>query len=460
MAQQGQGGAQQGGGGGGRGGGKKQPQRLTVASASFMASSFTMMARFLSPYQAFLNYGQAVIALVMLTVLGNAFAFFEGGLIVAETALLIVPSFFLALLSMVTGPFVKPFADAIARSGTVTVVSAGRRKIVIRSVNYIMRPVYDIFALLTVGLPFSLAWFWEGKILATGLSMLGYITNAYFLGAAIAYYATAFAFAGFIYTLVGSFRTKGIFAGFTNVVYAFSFIFSIYMGFIIADIIFFIWMSLPSNIFSFIAPILSFVKLSQFWMTAGALGGFILSMLTVDAFRRVVPNIRKVPVTWNIMALLIGATGFIAVPDFFIYVIVALAIFMMMLYLISGDGTWLWYTIIAVPSAPAIAYYLGFLTKLLIDFTQAFTVAIILLTALFIVMLVIFAVIIVVIATPAIFGATISSGPFGAVAGIVALSIAIVGVIIGIAGFISTVVSYIQAVVFLSSAYRILIAPV
>ena len=143
MAQQGQGGAQQGGGGGGRGGGKKQPQRLTVASASFMASSFTMMSRFLSPYQAFLNYGEAVIALVMLTVLGNAFAFFEGGLIVAETALLIVPSFFLALLSMVTGPFIKPFADAVARTK-----------------NYIMRPVYDIFALLTVGLPFSLAWFW------------------------------------------------------------------------------------------------------------------------------------------------------------------------------------------------------------------------------------------------------------------------------------------------------------
>jgi hypothetical protein len=453
-----QGGSAQQGGGGGKGGGRKQPQRLTVAGTSFMASSFTMMSRFLSPYDAFLNYGQAVIALIMLTVLGNAFAFFEGGLIVAETALLIVPSFFLALLSMVTGPFVKPFADAIARSGTVTVVSAGRKKIIIRSTNFIMRPVYDIFALLTVGLPFSLAWFWEGKILATGLSMLGHITNAYFLGAAIAYYATAFTFAGFIFTLTGSYAVKGIFGGLTNVIRSFSFIFSMYAGFIIADIIFFIWMSLPSNIFSFLAPILSFVKLSQFWMTAGALGGFILSMLTVDAFRRVVPNVRRVPVTWNIMALIIGAMGFIG-TDFYIYVIVTLAIYMMMLYLISGDGTWLWYTIIAVPSAPAIAYYLGFLTKLLIDYTQAFTVAIILLTALFIVMLVIFAVIIVIIAIPAIM-ASVSSGPFGAVAGIVALSIAIVGLIIGIAGFISTVVSYIQAVVFLSSAYRILIAPV
>jgi hypothetical protein len=436
MSQQG-GSAQQ---GGGKGGGKKQPQRLTVAGTSFMASSFTMMSRFLSPYDAFLNYGQAVIALIMLTVLGDAFAFFEGGLIVAETALLIVPSFFLALLSITTGPFIKPFANAIARSK-----------------NFIMRPVYDIFALLTVGLPYSLAWFWEGKILATGLSLLGHITNAYFLGTAIAYYATAFAFAGFIYTLIGSYRTKGIFAGFTNVVYAFSFVFSMYAGFILADIIFFIWMLLPSNIFSFLAPILSFVKLSQFWMTAGALGGFILSLLTVDSFRRVVPNIRRVPVTWNIMALIIGATGFIG-TDFFIYMIVAMAIYMMMLYLISGDGTWLWYTVIAVPSAPAIAYYLGFLTKLLIDYTQAFVVAIILLTALTVVMLVIFAVIVGIIAIPAIM-ASVSSGPFGAVAGIVALSVAIVGAIIGIAGFISTVISYIQAVVFLSNAYHILIAP-
>jgi len=436
MSQQG-GSAQQ---GGGKGGGKKQPQRLTVAGTSFMASSFTMMSRFLSPYDAFLNYGQAVIALIMLTVLGNAFAFFEGGLIVAETALLIVPSFFLALLSITTGPFIKPFASAVARTK-----------------NFIMRPIYDIFALLTVGLPYSLAWFWEGKILATGLSLLGHITNAYFLGTAIAYYATAFAFAGFIYTLIGSYRTKGIFAGFTNVVYAFSFVFSMYAGFILADIIFFIWMLLPSNIFSFLAPILSFVKLSQFWMTAGALGGFILSLLTVDSFRRVVPNIRRVPVTWNIMSLIIGATGFIG-TDFFIYMIVAMAIYMMMLYLISGDGTWLWYTVIAVPSAPAIAYYLGFLTKLLIDYTQAFTVAIILLTALTIVMLVIFAVIVGIIAIPAIM-ASVSSGPFGAVAGIVTLSVAIVGAIIGIAGFISTVISYIQAVVFLSNAYHILIAP-
>jgi hypothetical protein len=437
MSQQGQGGVQQ---RGGKGGGKKQPQRLTVAGTSFMASSFTMMSRFLSPYDAFLNYGQAVIALIMLTVLGNAFAFFEGGLIVAETALLIAPSFFLALLSITTGPFIKPFANAVARTK-----------------NFIMRPVYDIFALLTVGLPYSLAWFWEGKILATGLSMLGHITNAYFLGTAIAYYATAFAFAGFIYTLIGSYRTKGIFAGFTNVVYAFSFVFSMYAGFILADIIFFIWMSLPSNILSFLAPILSFVKLSQFWMTAGALGGFILSLLTVDSFRRVVPNIRRVPVTWNIMALIIGATGFIG-TDFFIYMIIVLAIYMMMLYLISGDGTWLWYTVIAVPSAPAIAYYLGFLTKFLIDYTQAFTVAIILLTALTIVMLVIFAVIVGIIAVPAIM-ASVSSGPFGAVAGIVALSVAIVGAIIGIAGFISIVFSYIQAVVFLSNAYHILIAP-
>jgi len=434
MSQQG-GSAQQ---GGGKGGGKKQPQRLTVAGTSFMASSFTMMSRFLSPYDAFLNYGQAVIALIMLTILGNAFAFFEGGLIVAETALLIAPSFFLALLSITTGPFIKPFANAVARTK-----------------NFIMRPVYDIFALLTVGLPYSLAWFWEGKILATGLSLLGYLTNAYYLGMAIAYYATAFAFAGFIYTLVGSYRNKGIFGGFTNVVYAFSFIFSIYMGFILADIIFFLWTWLSKLPVSLVLP--PVVTAIQFWYSAGALGGFILSLLTIDSFRRVVPNVRRVPVTWNIMALIIGATGFIG-TDFYIYVIVALAIYMMMLYLISGDGTWLWYTVIAVPSAPAIAYYLGFLTKLLIDYTQAFVVAIILLTALTVVMLVIFAVIVGIIAIPAIM-ASVSSGPFSAITGVVALSVAIVGAIIGIAGFISTVISYIQAVVFLSNAYHILIAP-
>jgi len=433
-----QGGSAQQGGGGGKGGGKKQPRGLTVAGTSFMASSFVMMSRFLSPYDAFLNYGQAVVALVMLTVLGNAFAFFMGGLIVAETALLIVPSFFLALLSIATGPFIKPFANAVARTK-----------------NFIMRPVYDIFALLTVGLPYSLAWFWEGKILATGLSLLGYLTNAYYLGMAIAYYATAFAFAGFIYTLVGSYRSKGIFGGFTNVVYTFSFIFSIYMGFILADIIFFLWTWLSKLPVSLVLP--PVVTAIQFWYSAGALGGFILSLLTIDSFRRVVPNVRRVPVTWNIMALIIGATGFIG-TGFYIYMIVALAIFMMMLYLISGDGTWLWYTVIAVPSAPAIAYYLGFLTKILIQYTNATTVALILISAMSVVMLAIFVVIVVIIAIPAI-ATTASTGPLGAIAGIVALSMAIVGLIIGVAGFISTVISYIQVWVYLSKAYSILIAP-
>jgi len=421
--------------------GGKKPQKITIAGTSFMSSSFAMMSEFLSPYDAFINYGQAVIALLMLAILGNAFAFFEGGLIVAEIALLIAPSFFLSLLAMATGPFIKPFADAIKNTK-----------------NFIMRPIYDIFALLTVGLPYSLAWFWQGKILATGLSLLGHVmANSYFLGAAIAYYATAFTFSGFILTLTSSYATKGVFGGLANVVRSFSLVFSMYAGFIIADIIFFIWMSLPSNIFSFLAPILSFVKLSQFWMTAGALGGFILSLLTVDAFRRIVPNIKKVPITWNIISLLIGATAFMG-TDFYIYIIIALTVYMMMLYLISGDGTWLWYTLITVPSAPAIAYYLGYITKLLINYTQSFVVAVILLTALFIVMLVIFAVIVVIIAIPAIMAST-SSGPLGTVAGIVTLSVAIAGAIIGIAGFISTMISYIQSVVFLSDAYRILIAP-
>jgi len=74
-------------------------------------------------------------------------------------------------------------------------------------------------------------------------------------------------------------------------------------------------------------------------------------------------------------------------------------------------------------------------------------------------MLIIFAVIVGIIAIPAIM-VSASSGPFSAIAGIVALSVAVVGAIIGIAGFISTVISYIQALVYLGKAYSILIAPV
>jgi hypothetical protein len=448
MSQQGQGGAQQGGGG------KRQPQKITIAAASFMTSSFTMMARFLSPFDAFINYGQAIVALVMFTVLGNAFAFFEGGLVVAEVALLIAPSFILALLSIVTTPFIKPFANAIARSGTTVVVPVGRRKITIRSANYIMRPVYDLLALLTVGLPFSLAWFWEGKILATGLSMLGYLSNGYYLGMAIAYYATAFVITGFLYTITATYVNKGLLGGFTQVIRAFSLVFSMYLGFIIADIIFFVWAWLSQLPISLLLP--PIISIISFWQAAGALGGFILSLLTIDSFRRVVPNIRRVPITWNIMALLIGATAFMG-TYFFVYTIVALAIYMMMLYLISGDGTWLWYAVIVIPSSPAIAYYLGFITMLLLHYTSAAFVAMTLLTAMPFVMLAIFIVIIVIIVLPFVAEAFAAGGFVAAI--IIAIIVAIISSILALGAIISTVVSYIQAWLYLGQAYSILIAP-
>jgi hypothetical protein len=101
--------------------------------------------------------------------------------------------------------------------------------------------------------------------------------------------------------------------------------------------------------------------------TIGAVGGFILSILTLREMDKLVPTHGKVPATWSIIALIIGASALMGFYGIFIAVMVALVIYFAILYVISGNTEWLWYTVIAVPSAPAVAYYLGYATKFRLD---------------------------------------------------------------------------------------------
>jgi hypothetical protein len=99
----------------------------------------------------------------------------------------------------------------------------------------------------------------------------------------------------------------------------------------------------------------------------GALGGFILGITSLPIFRKAVPSLRYIPLSWNVVIMIIGLSG-LAGTGFYVYAIVAVTIYLAMLYVVSRDTSWLWYMLVAVPASPAVAYYLGYVTKLLLAF--------------------------------------------------------------------------------------------
>jgi hypothetical protein len=353
-------------GGGGKGGGSgKKPQGRGVSkrggsaeekskqvrsavgrTAGFTASAFSTSVEALSPFQPFLKYIRALGGLLLIAIIGNAFAFYEGSLLVATLILLIEPMFVMSLLSIMTRAFITPFANAVR--GGVVKIRGGRFFIARRPTNMILRPVYDYTALLTVGLPYALAWFWEGKIIGIGMLMLSYI-NTQYLGYAIGYYVVAFSIASAILTIISRFGTRTPLKSLAVLMSSFSYILAIYTGGLMATLVFYI------------------VFGKKIFPTIGAIGAFLLSFITIREMNRLSPSSGRFPATWSIIALIIGASALMGFYGIFIASMVAVTIYLVMLYLISGDAEWLWYTIIAVPSAPVVAYYLGYVTKLLLD---------------------------------------------------------------------------------------------
>ena len=328
----------------------ERAERALQTITPFLSS----ISSFASPYEPFINYVKSLAGLLLIATVGSALAFFNGSLLIAALALLIEPLFAMSLLSMLTRPLITPFINAEKKTK-----------------NIILRPFYDYVALLTVGLPYALAWYWEGKILGIGLLLLSNI-NVNYLGYAIAYLALAFALAGGVMTLIGRASTRGL-GALGTVLKSLSFVLSIYIGALIASLIF-VWMY-------GIAP----------FPTIGNVAGFILSILTLREMNKLVPTHGKVPATWSIIALIIGASALMGFYGIFIAVMVALVIYFAMLYIISGDAMWLWYTVVAVPSAPVVAYYLGYVTKFLLDNGGLFVgniIAVSLETSLFIIYLI------------------------------------------------------------------------
>jgi hypothetical protein len=275
----------------------------------------------------------------MLTLLGSVIAPGVGGMIIAIYALLIEPAFVIALVATVTAPLLSPASYAVLRA------------------NPMVRPIYDFILLLTIGLPYALAWFWEGKILGVSAILLTVIPVSY-IGWALVFFIITFFVAGFFMShtmryvgaLAGQ-KISGV-SGIMSMVGQFSTAMSIWLGALVGYVVI---EMMTDGSFPLIATAI------------GALGGFLLGLTSITAFRRAVPSMRYVPVTWNVVAMIIGISG-LAGTLFYIYAIVAVAIYLAMLYVVSRDASWLWYMLIAVPASPAVAYYLGYVTKLLLDY--------------------------------------------------------------------------------------------
>jgi hypothetical protein len=307
--------------------------------ASWTKASLSAMSQFVSPFNVFTNFGKAVFSLLMLTLLGSVIAPGVGGMIIAIYALLIEPAFVIALVATVTAPLLSTASYAVLRT------------------NPIVRPIYDFILLLTIGLPYALAWFWEGKILGVSAILLSVIPVKY-IGWALVFFIITFFVAGFFMShtmryvgaLAGQ-KISGV-SGIMSMVGQFSTAMSIWLGALVGYVVI---RMMTDGSFPLIVTAI------------GALGGFMLGLTSITVFRRAVPSMRYVPVTWNVVAMIIGISG-LAGTLFYIYAIVAVTIYLAMLYVVSRDASWLWYMLIAVPVSPAVAYYLGYITKLLLDY--------------------------------------------------------------------------------------------
>ena len=306
---------------------------------SWTKASLSAMSQFISPFNVFTNFGKAVLSLLMFTLLGSVIAPGVGGEMIAIYALLIEPAFIMSLVATVTAPLLSPASYAVLRA------------------NPIVRPIYDFILLLTIGLPYALAWFWEGKVLGVSAILLSVIPVSY-IGWALVFFLITFFVAGvfmshtmrYVGALAGA-KVSGV-SSIMSMVGQFSTAMSIWLGALVGYIIIYF---MTNGSFPLVVTAI------------GALGGFMLGITSITIFRRAVPSMRYVPVTWNVVAMIIGISG-LAGTLFYIYAIIAVTIYLAMLYVVSRDSSWLWYMLVAVPASPAVAYYLGFITKVLLDY--------------------------------------------------------------------------------------------
>ncbi len=312
--------------------------REVRVAVNFAQASMSALSQWVSPYNAFVKFGKASIGLLFFVLAGSVIAPAEGGIVLATYALLVVPTFIMGLVASFTSPLLKAAGFAVMRNS-----------------NYIVRPIYDYLVLLSIGLPWSLTWFWEGKVIGIAVVFLGRM-NINYVGWAMAFLVLAFFIAGVLYSFSSRYTkvASQAYGSLVRLISGGSLVISIFGGAVISYIVF------------ALISLVTGVNYGYLIYNVGLIGGFMLTIASLDLFKDLSPSVKYIPLTWNIVSMIIGVTGLMG-SVFYVYAIIGVTIYLVALYVISHDGSWLWYALIAAPTAPAVAYYLGYVTKLLID---------------------------------------------------------------------------------------------
>ena len=313
-------------------------ETLRKYSLSFTQTAISLTGALPSPFTVFKKYANAAVSFLFLAILGGIFAYGEGALVPVVFALLFIPTLLLGIIATLLTPMFRIAARVMMHS----------------KIPMILRPVYDYIILLSIGLPWALVWFWEGKVFGLAIMAISSVPLNY-LGYALAGLILAAAFSAVLVSLLSVSRSKV--PKELSAVYTLLSSSSMTIAFVASAMMIVLFLVF----FGFIMR-LNVIKLID---AVGVVMSFYITLSSLDTFRKMAPTIRHVPLTWNVMALIIGFSALQG--DYFILSITAVAVFLLILYVVSRDGMWLWYALIAVPSAPAVAYYLGFITKVILD---------------------------------------------------------------------------------------------
>ena len=432
----------QAGGGGGGGtpgnqGGARQPRTREISLRDLLTAdkqALRAYAEFMSPLRVFYSFITPALSMIFVAIGAFPLTFGYSVAIIPVLVLIALPTLVLAFIAMFTSPLLRVAANVEIRRGPVV----------------ILRPLYDVAILLTVGLPYALVWWWTGRLIALFFMIL----NAVITGApppglqpssvsmpsliAISHNLASI----MVSTLVAPNSTKpflsmqifGInvtqilqnieqwMSGFYSVIaskistclsaggkpanpqldMAFGFsleFFIIASGYVLSRLRVVSglgslnFVAIAAVVSSILASIILFYALiGSAWNCAysaftgsqvttmfdfgdyinaindaGALGALILIYFIGQSLVKSMPGFpRRIPLSWNIVILLISASAF-AGSIWFAYAMVFVAIYLTFLWLASGDSTWFWYMVVLVPSAYFINLYLATMSAYLIS---------------------------------------------------------------------------------------------
>ena len=432
--------SQQGSQGGGGGSSKKPTLRETLQELlTADKQALRAYAEFMSPLRVFYSFITPALSMIFVAIGAFPLTFGYSVAIIPVLVLIALPTLVLALIATFTSPLLRVAANVEIRRGPVV----------------ILRPLYDVAILLTIGLPYALVWWWTGRLITlffmilnsvitgapppglqpSSISMPSMIAISHNVASAMVSALVALNstkpilgmqifginftqwlqsveqwMSGFLSSIVS--RVYACFNAYVkpmnpqlDMAFGFAIEFLVIAGgyllsktrvirglgslnfvagaaiisTIMASIIMLYALIVSSwncvySVFTgkSFTPMFDLGDFVNAINDAGALGALILIYFIGQSLVKSMPGFpRRIPLSWNIVILLISASAF-AGSIWFAYAMALVAIYLTMLWLASGDSTWFWYMVVLVPSAYFINLYLAAVSSYLISlFTSA-----------------------------------------------------------------------------------------